>query len=298
MSRRRKRKARKVSSVPGALAWALVLLLALITVLGLLKVLSPRKASHPPSRPSRTLESSPAPRTKVPPPPSPPTSSSPPRPRLALIIDDMGQRPKLERRFLELGLYLNFAFLPWAPYTPTLAREAHKRGFTVLIHLPMEAENGENPGPGALRVYMDEEEIKRRTLEMLKRVPYAEGANQHMGSLFSQDPLRIRWVLEILHEKGFFFIDSRTTPRSIVPFVAQTLKIPFAERDFFLDNSLQDEALEESFRRMLRLVEKRGRLIVIAHPHPQTLRLLIRHRQELQSRVALVSVKKLVEVNP
>lgn len=217
---------------------------------------------------------------------------------MAFIIDDMGQRPRLERKFFDLDLPLTFSFLPGAPFTTRLAREAHARGFTVMVHLPMEAENGQNPGPGALTVTMGENEIRERTRKMLALVPYAEGANQHMGSLFSQDPLRMLWVMQEIKKKGFFFVDSRTTPATVAPFVAESLKIPFAERHFFLDNVLDYARLERSLNRMFEEARRRGKLVVIAHPHPQTLRLLREHRKEILQQVKPVSIKTLVEVRP
>jgi len=215
---------------------------------------------------------------------------------VALIIDDMGQRPSLERKFFALGLPLNFSFLPKAPFTPRLAREAHQRGFTILVHLPMEAENGASPGPGALLVSMSEKEIRYRTRYLLSLVPFAEGVNQHMGSLFSQDPLRMNWVMQEIKNKGMFFVDSKTTPHSVAPFVAEYLKIPFAQRDIFLDNSFSKEALERELKRMLQEAQRKGRVVVIAHPHPQTLEFLRRHRRLLLSKIRLVSIKELVEV--
>jgi len=283
------------------LAWAGIFLFLLFTLLALLAVLKPKKppkASSPIKKTSPTLSknqplisSGRTPKTFRPP-------KSPQRPEVAIIIDDMGQRPWLERKFFKLGLTLNFSFLPYAPFTKRLAREAHRMGFTVMIHIPMEAENGKNPGPGALKLFMTEKEIKKRVQEMIAEVPFASGANQHMGSLFSQDPLRMKWVLEILRKNGLFFVDSRTTPQTVSSFVAKSLKIPFAERGHFLDNSLNKVELEKSFEKMLAKARRKGRLIVIAHPHPQTLKILKEHRNDLLYQITLVPVQKLLEVKP
>ena len=300
--RKNPRKARK-ASIPGGLAWALVLLFLLFTILVLLAVLRPERTQRlyttdspkdSPSKPQQIYspESSEAHRS--------PASSKKKalKPEIALIIDDMGQRPRLERKFFALDLTLNFSFLPYAPFTQKLAREAHQKGFTVMVHLPMEAINGNDPGPGALKLSMTKEEIQNKVREMISRVPFASGANQHMGSLFSQDPLKMKWVLEVLQKKQMFFIDSRTTPHTVASLVAKTLKIPFAERGHFLDNNLKEDFLEKSFKDMLAKARNHGRLIVIAHPHPQTLKLLKRHRKDLIEQVNLVSVKKMVEVRP
>ncbi|MBX6423502.1 divergent polysaccharide deacetylase family protein [Thermosulfurimonas sp. F29] len=306
MARRNSRKRRsphRPREIPGALAWAFLGFLLLLGFLALLRVLKPPGGSPPKTSPAGPVSrkappSSPRPvkRERESPSRKRKETFTPLRPRVAIIIDDMGQRPALERRFFRLGLPLNFSFLPEAPFTRILAREAHARGFTVMVHIPMEAEGGKNPGPGALTVSMGEREIRSRVRRMLTLVPYAEGANQHMGSLFSQDPLRMRWVLEEIKKKGFFFVDSRTTPATVIPFVAQSLGIPFAERHFFLDNNLSKKQMEKSLADMFREAGRRGKLVVIAHPHRITLQVLAEHRRELLTRLKLVSIKTMVEV--
>ncbi|WP_297056867.1 divergent polysaccharide deacetylase family protein, partial [Thermosulfurimonas sp.] len=246
---------------------------------------------HPPRRRPPAVAPSPrVPRSVRKPSPS----ASLRKPRVAFILDDMGQRPSLERKFFDLGIIRNFSFLPQAPFTPRLAREAHRRGFTVMVHLPMEAED-RNP-PGGLTVSMSEKEIRRRTRYLLSLVPYAEGVNQHMGSLFSQDPVRMLWVMEEIKKKGLFFVDSRTTPQTMAPFVAASLKIRFAQRDVFLDNSLDRRRLEAVLRSILQKAHRKGKLVVIVHPHPQTLWLFRRYRQTILREVQPVSVKILLEV--
>ena len=52
----------------------------------------------------------------------------------------------------------------------------------ILLHLPMEAKTGRNPGPGAILTGAEEEEIATRVGENLASVPGAIGVNNHMGS--------------------------------------------------------------------------------------------------------------------
>ncbi len=267
------------SKGPGTLAWAFLVLLILVTTLALLHALSPlspEKNSRKDTgkRPSKPIK----------------------KPLVSIIVDDMGQNPELERRFFELGIPLNFAFLPGMPYTELLAKEAHSKGFTVLVHIPMEPLEGPLDLPYSLRVDMTEAEVKSLVKEMIKGVPFAEGANQHTGSLFSTDPVRMKWVLETLKENGLFFVDSRTTAQTVAPIVAKELKIPFAQRGLFLDNSLEEGELEKAFEEMLLKAVERGGLVVIVHPHPQTLSFLRRVRRSLLENFELVSVKKLLEV--
>lgn len=285
---------KKKRPVPSALGWAFLALFALVTVLAFLWVIRP--VYRPKSRPR---VSPPAP-VKPPPPVIKPkrpilkrTRPSPSKPLVAIIIDDMGQNPRLERKFFELGLSLTFSFLPYAPFTKKLAREAHTRGFEVMVHIPLEAQNHQYT-PGLIRLDMSENRVKYLVRQAILAVPYAVGVNHHMGSLFTEDRLHVRWLLEAVAAEGLFYIDSRTTKNTVVSVVARELGLPFAERRVFLDHTLADREIEHSFRILVKKARKERRLVAIGHPHPQTLKALKRTKVWLTEEVLLVPASKIV----
>lgn len=196
--------------------------------------------------------------------------------RVALVIDDLGRSveelPALER----LGVPVTYAVLPYQEQTPQVVSELRQRGAEILLHLPMEPKNGEDPGPGALRRGMSDEELREKTLAALRAVPGAVGVNNHMGSGFSAEEGPMTTVLGVLAARGLFFLDSRTSAASVGYRVARELGVPAAERQVFLDGEPTPQAIEAQFQRLLGLARAHGSAIAIGHPHPETLAALER----------------------
>lgn len=195
-------------------------------------------------------------------------------PRIALIIDDLGRSVRDLDTLGQLGIPLTYSVLPFESRTPQVVRELKRRGAEFICHLPMEAHGGENPGPGALLVNMDDEELRQATQKALAAVDGAVGVNNHMGSAFSAERKPITTVLEMLDEKGLFYIDSRTGLDSLGYSVARRLGMPRAERQVFLDNDRDPEKIREQFARLLKVATERGDAFAIGHPRPETLEVL------------------------
>jgi uncharacterized protein len=195
------------------------------------------------------------------------------RPRLALIIDDIGNNPSRARQFLSLGIPITYAILPRLPHTQELAHEIHREGQEILLHQPMEPmDRSLHPGPGALYVGDGGGKIARTLMENLDEVPNANGVNNHMGSRFTSCRRETECVLEVVRERGLFFLDSLTSSRSVACETARRLQVPSAARHIFLDHDLSEEAVLGSMEKLRVCALRRGRAIGIGHPHPETLR--------------------------
>lgn len=199
--------------------------------------------------------------------PSLPGKTSP-RPRIAVIIDDMGYNRPMGRQFLQIDADLTFSFLPEAPYTSELAEQAHRTGRTILVHLPMEPKDSSwKLGPEALRIGDTAEEISRKTEGMLAKAPHAVGANNHMGSRFTENSQGMRRMLTTLKAHSFFFIDSFTTPASLGETTARQLRLPTARRHVFLDNTQDPESICRQLGQLVAQAKQRGQAIGIGHPN-------------------------------
>jgi polysaccharide deacetylase 2 family uncharacterized protein YibQ len=194
--------------------------------------------------------------------------------RIALVIDDLGRSVADLEAIGHLGVPLSYAVLPYEEETEQVVSELHRQGYEVLLHLPMEPANGEDPGPGALRLGMTPEQLRQFTLSALRAVPGAAGVNNHMGSGLSADERSMRTILGLLSGRGLFFLDSRTSAQSVGYKVAIGLGVPAAERQVFLDPDTRPEAIREQFHRLLGLARTRGAAVAIGHPHPETLAVL------------------------
>jgi polysaccharide deacetylase 2 family uncharacterized protein YibQ len=219
------------------------------------------------------------------------------RPLVALIIDDLGNRPALDRRVLALPGEITCAFLPGTPYAGQLAELADALGKEVMLHLPMEPLAVDVDHTDMLNLDMSREAFGELVRSSLAALPQARGVNNHMGSLLTQSPLRMQWLMEELlaQQHGLYFVDSYTSVRSVAWQVATANHLPNARRDVFLDASRDPAAIALQFRRLLRLAHQHGHAVAIAHPYPETVEFLERHLSELDAEgVALVSVSRLI----
>jgi polysaccharide deacetylase 2 family uncharacterized protein YibQ len=193
---------------------------------------------------------------------------------VALVVDDLGASVAELGPLARLGVPLTYAVLPFQPETAAVAAELARRGEEVLLHLPMQAANGADPGRGALTLAMSDAELVAGTRDALAAVPGAVGVNNHMGSVLSADPRAMRAVLGVLGERRLFFLDSRTSAATVAYRVAAELDLPAAERQVFLDPDPRPEAVRRELLRLLDLARRRGAAIAIGHPHPVTLAVL------------------------
>ena len=258
--------------------------------------------SRPPEKPDVSALADPpeggGPASPAPPPPRevPPAAATPvePRPpspqpvdepepdppiaagegRIALVIDDLGRSVRHVEILESLGIPITYAVLPFESRTGEVVDELRRRSAEVFLHLPMEADGGADPGPGALLLSMPPEELRRRTEEALEAVRGAVGVNNHMGSGLSSDVDAMRAILSVLDAHGLGFLDSRTSPRTVAFREARALGIAAGERDVFLDVERDPDFIRGQFDQLLDVARRRGSAIAIGHPYPETFEVL------------------------
>ena len=195
------------------------------------------------------------------------------RPKIAIVIDDLGGKDKISEELLRWDLPITFAILPFTPFSKRLAGKAHRRGKEVILHLPMEPWGYPQirPGEGVLLKEMDEERLLRQLTKDIEAVPHITGVSNHMGSRLMEDSEKMKIVLSELKRRGLFFLDSRTTPQTIGLQVAQSVGLKAMERSIFIDNSPTEEDIKQQLEQLIQLSLSRGKAIGIGHPHPSTI---------------------------
>lgn len=193
------------------------------------------------------------------------------RPMIAIVIDDLGADLPGARRAMTLPKEVTLSFLPYPDRTPELSHNAFCIGHEVILHMPMEPKGTSDPGPMALALEMPKEEIKRRVLWALSRVPDADGMNNHEGSWFTSDHKALIPVMQVLAEKHLFFLDSRTSVYSQGVKLARAAGVPVAGRDVFIDDVVESAAIARQLGQVESFARRKGLAIAIGHPHHQTL---------------------------
>ncbi len=216
----------------------------------------------------------------------------------SLIIDDLGNNLAHARQLINLPAVLTFSILPQTRYAKIIARDAIKHHREVMLHLPLQSVENRRESPGTLELHMTKRQFLQQLRKDIDAVPYISGINNHMGSLLTRHPGYMDWLMaEIGRRKHLFFVDSRTTSKTIAGQIAREHAIPTITRDVFLDPDNKLSSLKTQFHRFMKLIKQRGYALAIAHPHPKTIMFLKAHLNELkQQGIRLVPVSKLIKL--
>jgi polysaccharide deacetylase 2 family uncharacterized protein YibQ len=184
---------------------------------------------------------------------------------LYFIIDDAGHSIEKLRPFLDFPGDITIAVLPGLAYSKQSAELALKKGKKVILHQPMESIAWNDPGPYPIKTGMQENEIIEILERNINSIPGIIGMNNHMGSAITTDERIIKIILKYLYNKNLFFIDSLTTHDSICKKVAADNGYAIMQRDVFLDNIDEKEAILKSISIGKSIAKKKGYAVMIGH---------------------------------
>jgi polysaccharide deacetylase 2 family uncharacterized protein YibQ len=217
-------------------------------------------------------------------------------PRLAIIIDDLGSDRGVAEAVFALSYPLTISVLPNHEHSVDIAKEAHRRGFQVMLHLPMQSVANETPEAQELHPGMPAPEVAALVDQFLQNVPDAAGVNNHQGSQATADAALMDELMPVLRDHHLFYVDSRTTAATVAYDTAQDFGVPSAFRNVpFLDDVAEVAAVRKQLELALRGAREKGEAVAIGHPHPATLQALreVLPRAEAQG-VRLVVASELV----
>lgn len=219
--------------------------------------------------------------------------------KLAIVIDDFGNHMEGTAEMLELPIPLTVAVMPFMPSTKQDAELAHAKHHEVFVHLPMEPVKGKKSwlGPGAITTDLSDEEIRRRVQAAIDDVPHAIGINNHMGSKATADERVMRVVLTVCRERGLLFLDSRTTPKSVIPAIAKELGVPYMINRLFFDDIYTFSHITKQMNLLCKFLDSNEEnYIAIGHvgpPGKKTAEVLRRNIPRLRQTAELVFASRL-----
>src|SRR5215470_9197258 len=217
-------------------------------------------------------------------------------PRIAVVVDDLGARRDVFDGLREIRRPLTVAVLPGLPLSEWTAREALQSGMEVLLDLPMEPYRFPevDPGPGALLMAMSAQEMQAQIGAHLASVPGAVGVTNHMGSRMTEDRAHMRTVLEVIAGRRLFLVDGLTSNLSVAYDEAKAQGLRAGRRQVIVDHGAGESGDRMRWDEVAWWAETRGEVIVIAHGHPLTARLLREYVPRWESRgMRLVPVSQL-----
>ena len=186
--------------------------------------------------------------------------------QLIFVFDDGGQNLSHLKPFLQLPFPITVAVLPQIAHSAESAAQVRASGNEVILHQPMQSVNPNvNPGPGAIKPEMSDEQIKTILFNNINEIAPIAGMNNHEGSGITADAEKMAVILQMASEEGIYFLDSRTNVETKVPYVAHEMGYSYYERNIFLDNEKTESNALKELKKGLDLANKNGSVIMIGH---------------------------------
>ncbi|WLV25086.1 divergent polysaccharide deacetylase family protein [Aciduricibacillus chroicocephali] len=219
--------------------------------------------------------------------------------KLAIVIDDFGNNMKGTDEILGLPVNLTIAVMPFMPSTKEDAEKAYDNGHEVIVHMPMEPKAGKRSwlGPGAITSDLSNAEIRKRTEEAIRNVPHAVGMNNHMGSKITEDERAMRIILNVCKEQGLYYLDSKTSGKSVIGKLANEIGVPVLENNIFFDDMYTMSHVTKQANLVAKNLLNNEQFIAIGHvgvPGPTTSTVLKKYIPVYKERANIVSLSKLI----
>ncbi len=194
-------------------------------------------------------------------------------PKVAVIFDDVGENIELVKEISKLNIPVTVSVLPFLLYSKKSAVLARENNIEVMLHLPMEPHDSDvPPGIHAITTEMPDDEIIKWTRESIQNIPYIRGINNHMGSKATEDKRVMRAVLGVAKYYNLYFVDSRTSSKSVVLKIAKEMEIPIGLNQWYLDNKNNIEYIKDRLEQLIKIVLDKGEVIAIGHFRYKTIK--------------------------
>ena len=218
-------------------------------------------------------------------------------PVIAVVIDDMGIAKKRTADIISLSAPLTAAFLSYGTDLDAQVAAAKEAGMEIMLHAPMEPYSKVDIAPDVLSTHMSPEEVQKRLKDMLSKFPGIKGINNHMGSKFTEDKERMQAVMEVLRKEGLFFLDSKTTAKSVGKETAQEQGVSYASRNVFIDNENKVEYIQKQLGIAEKIARRNGYAIAIGHPKSGTYEALKQWLKSLpEKKIKILPLSEIVKV--
>jgi polysaccharide deacetylase 2 family uncharacterized protein YibQ len=196
------------------------------------------------------------------------------KPKLSLIIDDLGYSLNYGKKAYDLVGDHTYAIIPNSVYAKKLSVIGQQKHKELIMHLPMQSSSHKvQHERDTLNATMTESKLIATTQRFLNEMPHISGINNHMGSHLTQYDYFMRPVMETIfkHNPKLYFLDSRTSANSTAYRVALKAGLNASQRNVFLDHSNVPSDIRFQFKSWLKKATQGHSAVAIAHPSKSTL---------------------------
>ena len=216
--------------------------------------------------------------------------------KIILVIDDLGIVKGVSKQLIDMNVPLTLSFLPYASDVKAQVNDAYDKGHDILVHIPMEPKGDADPGPHALFSSKNVKEQREDINYNLSQFSHYIGINNHMGSAFTENEEAVGRLLDVIKDKGLFVLDSKTTNKSKLESIAYQKNIPVINRDVFLDNVRDVDAIMGQLEKLEKIAKSKGIAVAIGHPYRVTVSALEKWIPTLKDKgISIVPISQIIK---
>ncbi len=182
--------------------------------------------------------------------------------------------------------------LAFAPYGSSLQRwvgKARAEFHEVLLQIPMEPNDYPNESPGEHTLLASGGAANRDNLHWaLSRMTGYAGVMNHMGARFTAEEAALMPFLGEIGERGLFYLDDGTSPRSRAGAIGEALRVPVLFADRIVDRSRIAADIESELAALEAIARANGLAVGIASAFPLSVETIARWVAEAESRGIIV----------
>jgi hypothetical protein len=212
------------------------------------------------------------------------------KPKVALIFDNLGGSLKDLKEIYTLNIPLSISVIPGFKFSRNIAYIGYRCGFSVLIHLPLEADDFFSFKKYKYRPISNT--LSRREIDSLLRyylnfIRIAMGVNIHLNKKI-ENPSFWKQILKAIKRKKMIIIDSSTDSTLCICCLAKKEDLLCASTEGFLNSQT---SLEEKLEELIKRAEDKGKIIIIVYPRKDILKILKQKIPSIEERVKFVNLR-------
>jgi polysaccharide deacetylase 2 family uncharacterized protein YibQ len=189
--------------------------------------------------------------------------------KVAVVVDDIGFGSSSTSDLLTIDAPLTLAVIPFCRGSVAAVTKGLMKAYELILHMPMEPKKFQNAIRKNIGVYTNQSDaqIRMRINAALDSLPAGiSGVNNHMGSAFTESSEKLTPVMNILAERGLYFLDSFTSKDSCAVLTARKANIKTGIRNFeFIDNKPGVSYSVSQFNKLINYSSRKKFLITIMH---------------------------------
>ena len=196
-----------------------------------------------------------------------PFSTDDKRPRLAIIIKDIGlSQSALQDNLATLPGAISFAFSPYADDLAKSMQSVRDAGHETLLELPLELPPGSTNDNGILTLSSVQTSSVNEDnfLKLLTRMLGCVGVITDGGERLVNNDTMLRPLMQNLLAHGLLIVDDTQQNETLSPLIAEQIKAPWARTLFRVDAVLSQDEIDAAMGKAVAAAKQNGSAVVVA----------------------------------